>query len=108
MALEHRIADKNGQRLNYTCENKRFKTNVKAGFAHGSCRSRGSVFKNPLCVGENGYTLWLEHVTNLKDPKDQCYWLMWYQDGIPTIPLSGIMRRKDIPNLAKHLADFVP
>ena len=37
MALEHRIADKDGRRLNYTCGNNRFETDIKTGFAHGRC-----------------------------------------------------------------------
>ena len=100
MAEKDRIANKN-----YTCRNIKFQTDTRKGHPHGSRQVRGSVFKGPLCKGENGYTLWLEHVTNLNDSKDQCYWLMWYQDGIPTIPLSGIMHRKDIINMVASFAD---
>jgi hypothetical protein len=101
MAKDHRIA-KGTERLSYTCENTGYRTNVSKGVRHGVySRNRGSIRKEPL-VDRNGYTLWLEHVTEKKNG-DDWYWLMWYHDGIPTIPLSSIFDESDLRNMARLL-----
>jgi hypothetical protein len=109
MATDHRI-EENGQRLDFTCENAAYKTNVDKGEPHSdSHRYCGSVFPEPIkgCLGDE-YTLWLEHVTVKNDPKDECYWLIWYKDGKPTIPLSAIWHKEDIAKMQRLLASFIP
>jgi hypothetical protein len=99
MAKDHRI-ERNGERLDCTCENWGYKTNIDVGRAHGSCDNLGSVFQGPL-ADRNGYSLWLEHVIDKRDPSEECYWLMWRQDGKPAIPLSGILTRRDIEEMGR-------
>ena len=81
MSARHRI---NGT-VPYTCENAGYKTNITKGSPHGLNQVRGSVFDHEL-VAHGSYTLWLEHVTH-KASGAETFWLMWYDSGIPTIPL---------------------
>jgi hypothetical protein len=103
MAKDHRIIQ-NGQRLDYTCDNNKFQTNINMGYPHGGNPIRGSAFPHPLhSVG--GWSLWLEHVSQKDDPEHEWFWLMWYDDNRrPTIPLSGVMHRQDIANMSHQLA----
>jgi len=103
---DHRIIQ-NGQPISFTCENRRFMTNIARGSAHGAAPARGSVFPNSL-INHGGYTLWLEHVVE-KEGVPDLFWLMWYDPaGIPTIPLSGIFDRNDLREMLGQLANFVP
>ena len=106
MARDHRI-EQDGQRLGYTCANSRFRTNINRGHNHGQHSAiRGNVFDRPL-VDSGGYSLWLEHVISKID--EEYYWLMWYDgEGIPTIPMSGILSRNDIANMEALFASFIP
>jgi hypothetical protein len=107
MGADHRIEDVDGRRLDYTCENSKFLTNIQMGQPHREGqRHGGSVFQGALAEDDE-YSLWLEHVRN-KQTGERCYWLMWYRDGRPTIPLSGVLGRDDIPRMAALLASFVP
>jgi hypothetical protein len=108
MARDHRIVDANGLRLDFTCENRAYVTNVEKGFPHGASASvRGSVFDGPLILGAT-HSLWIEHVLE-KGTSRECYWLMWYdQQGMPTIPLSAVFDRADLEQMAGRLARFVP
>jgi hypothetical protein len=106
MPRDNRI-EQDGQRLDYTCANKRFQTNIAKGQCHGRRSSiRGSVFDEPL-AGSEGYSLWLEHVVEAQTGWE-CYWLMWYKDGVPTIPMSGILSRDDIANMERLFASLIP
>lgn len=103
---DHRIQD-NGRRRNYTCENRRFRTNLAMNQERDQPRAPGSVFREPL-VDHDGYSLWLEHVIEIATG-DRYYWLMWYDaNGWPTIPLSGILDRNDIATMASLLTSFAP
>jgi hypothetical protein len=104
MAKDHRI-EHNGERLNCTCENWRYKTKTDVGHAHGSYDTLGSVFERPLAEGD-GYSLWLEHVTNKDEPSQECYWLMWYRGGRPTISMSGILRRCHIEEIGRRFVSY--
>jgi len=93
-----------GQRLDYTCENSRFLTNLSMGRPHRPNHDYfGSVFGGAL-ADDGEYALWLEHVTNKEDPTGQCYWFMWYKNGRPTIPMSGIFHRENLENVSRLLA----
>jgi hypothetical protein len=101
---DHRIEGPKG-RMNFTCENKGFMTDVKRGFPHGKGNAKGSVFPEPLF--DNGqYSLWLEHVLN-RDDNSECFWLMWYQKGQSTIAASGVFSKSDILNVGRKLLDFI-
>jgi len=53
--------------------------------------------------------LWLEHVVETKNPTGkEYYWLMWYDKGHPTIPMSGVFEKSELENMLKGLANFVP
>jgi len=106
MALDHRLDDKNGTKISYSCGNRRYRTNIYKGVNHGVCPTRGSVFAVPLI--NHGYSLWLEHVEEIATG-DEVYWLMWYDSqGKPTIPMSGIFDKDELSEMVKHLSSFVP
>ena len=97
-----------GRRVPYSCENKRFRTNVNIGRRHGAALTRGSVTGDAL-IGSGGYTLWLEHVEEIGDPQAEWYWLMWYDpSGVPTVPLSSVFTRAQLADMVRELMQFVP
>jgi hypothetical protein len=111
MAKDWRIVDQAGRRLPFTCENRRYKTNIekKGSFPHGPHPARGSVTQNYLLVAVGSLTLWLEHVVDKSDDDNECYWLMWYDaNGNSTIPLSGVFWKPELAEMAKQLMQFVP
>ena len=107
MATDHRRPGPAGKRLDYTCQNKRFRTDIEQGYSHGPARTKGSVFEVPL-IDRDGYSLRLEHVEEI-ETGNKYYWLMWYdQEGKPTIPMSGIFDKDELVEMAKNFASFVP
>ncbi len=108
MAQDHRIQAVPNQRVPFSCENRRYRTNISKGEPHSPLsQTRGSVFPAPL-VEHGGYSLWLEHVQDLETGAE-LYWLMWYSaDGIPTIPLSGVFDRTELSGMLGRLVGFVP
>lgn len=103
MAADHRIPAADGRRLPFTCMNKRYMTDVTAGFPHAPRgEARGSVIEGPLFDYEDA-SIWLEHVVD-RETGETCYWLMWYNtDGRPTIPLSGVFGRSEIERATEAL-----
>lgn len=108
MAQDHRIIDQNGKRVPFSCENKRFCTNIRKGFPHQPySQTLGSVLEKPL-IDYGDASLWLEHVTD-KDCNDYIYWLMWYDsDGRSSIPLSGVFGKRNLETMVERLTRFVP
>lgn len=108
MARDHRIVNPNGTPVLFSCENRRFRTNLLKGFSHMPySETPGSVLQNSL-IDSNGYTLWLEHVID-KASNEEIYWLMWYDpDGKPTIPMSGVFGKVDLEQMVAQLTRFVP
>lgn len=108
MAKDRRIVGLDGGRIPFSCENRKFMTNITKGEPHSPCSSTlGNVLDTPL-IDYGGYSLWLEHVTE-KESGGEIYWLMWYdQEGRPTIPLSGVFGRDDLETMVGRLARFVP
>ena len=107
MAADHRLTNQSGQRIDYSCGNRRYRTNLNKGFHHGASQTMGSVFQTPL-ISHGGYSLFLEHVEEI-DTGEEVYWFMWYDpSGIPTIPLSGIFDKAELAEMERQLADFVP
>lgn len=106
MAANHRLIDPQGNPIPYSCGNRRYRTNIYKGMAHGSASTKGSVFSSPLV--NHGYSLWLEHVEEI-ETGNEVYWLMWYEaNGIPTIPMSGIFDKSELLEMIKQLASFIP
>lgn len=101
MSARHRI---NGS-VPYSCENVGYMTNVARGYPYGPGQAGGSVFEQPL-VSHDSYSLWLEYVTE-KETGADTFWLMWYKDGTPTIPLSGVFDAAEIQTMASRLASFI-
>jgi hypothetical protein len=99
MAQDHRIK-RNGKVYDYSCENGRFRTDIKKGQPHGCSTTLGSVFDRPLCKpGKEGDSVWLEHVIE-DSTRTEYYWLMRYKKtGVPSMPMSGILSREDIANM---------
>jgi len=107
---DFRIEEK-GKRLNYTCKNSVYMTDTNSGFCHGVQEAKGSVFREALFDdNQSGYTLWLEYVIAVNhDDKGKYYWFMWYEDGRPTIPLSGIFGKEDVEKMARlFVKEFFP
>jgi hypothetical protein len=99
--------DQNGARLDFTCANARFRTNINMGESHDDCPSRGSVLREPLVQNDEGYSLWLEYVSEPRNPDAHYYWLMWYDPtGQPTIPMSSIFSHEHIANMQRLLANI--
>ena len=97
-----------GELQNFTCRNQRFQTDIITGFAHSDSTVLGSALPGPLAESE-GFTLWLEHVIDTRFPENNqkgLFWLMWYQDGIPIIPMSGVLTADDIRRMTSLLSDF--
>lgn len=100
---DHRITEPDGSKIDYTCENRRFKTNRNKGYSHGSKgEAKGSVLQGPLHDG-GSYSLWIEHVIE-KGSDSQVFWLMWYNEGVPTIPASGVLDAEDLDKIISNLA----
>ena len=90
------------------CKNDRYETNSNKGHSHGEGNPKGSVFRDPLSgiVGQD-YTLWVEHISQHKDPNWEGFWLMWYSPkGNPTLPGSAVFDAKDLRQLVSRLSDF--
>jgi hypothetical protein len=94
MAAKDRIIV-DGEPQDFTCKNIRFETNIKKGQPHIDQNSEvlGNALDGPLAM-RNDYSLWLEYV--IDNDQNDWYWLMWYKDGIPTIPMSGVMSTDDL------------
>lgn len=102
MSKDHRIV-LNGVAINFTCKNAAFETDVKKG---SHLTHKGSALPGALVITQSGHSLWLEHVLS-PATGTEWYWLMWYdRNGIPTIPLSGVMTKSDIVQLTKTLAEL--
>lgn len=102
MAADHRIRAADGRRIPFTCENRRYATDLTEGFSHGSAEARGSVLEAPL-FDFGDASIWLEHVVE-RATGEKCYWLMWYDaDGRPNIPLSGVFGHEDLERAAQAL-----
>ncbi len=109
MATDHRMNGPSGP-VPFTCENRRFRTDVSKGQPHGKSPAKGAVTGKPL-VDVGGYSLWLEHVETTDDdgPTGDYYWLMWYDpSGLPTIPMSGVFGPDDLARMVEQLMAFVP
>ena len=107
---EFRIIDANGNVMNFTCQNAKFKTDINSGHPHGPGNAKGSVFDDHLVQWPDGadiYSLWLEHVVH-STSGHKYYWLMWYKNGIPTIPLSGVFGKAELERFAQKMASCVP
>lgn len=102
---DHRISDGNGISINFTCQNSTYRTDIGKGHQHGSHTARGNVFCDSLITREQ-YSLWLEHVVH--ENGTEWYWFMWYKDGIPTIPLSGIFDKADLSKMLASIGELVP
>jgi hypothetical protein len=107
MPTDARILDQTtGQRLNYTCENNRFKTDISRGHPHGIQGTGGSAYAEAILLS-NGWSLWLEHVVE-KTNDQEWLWLMWYEpNGRPTIPLSGVFTLSDLEKMVGRLLPLV-
>lgn len=93
----------NGQRLNFTCENSRFKTDIDSGHEHYPGEGyKGSVTDEPLY--EDGGSLWIEHVLD-KSNGNKCFWFMWYdKDGLPILPMSSVFDKYDMQQVIERIA----
>ncbi len=100
---DRRLRDVNDQPIPFTCANHRFRTDTTKGECHGDGNSKGSVLRFAIIPGTD-YSLWLEHVEDL-DGGPPMYWLMWYKDGRPTIPMSGVFDKKGLELMVDNLSN---
>ena len=103
MAADHRIHLADGCRIPFTCENRRYMTDLTTGFPHApNGEALGSVIDGPL-FDFGDVSIWSKHVVE-RATRERCSWLMWYDaDGRPTIPLSSVFDRADIEHAAQAL-----
>ena len=88
----------NSKKLDYTCENNKFKTNIEIGYKHHKKHNyKGSALPKPV-YESNTYSLWLEHVIEVKTPDNKIFWFMWYDDktGNPIIPMSAVFSKDEL------------
>lgn len=90
------------ERLDFTCENKGYRTNINKGFSHGTYATTGGSRLAKALVERHLYTLWVEHVTEISTGADWL-WLMWYREGKPTIPMSGVFSEDDFQLIQQML-----
>jgi hypothetical protein len=98
--------ERNGTKLDFTCKNKRFATDLESGYKHVSGHGyKGSATPGAL-YNDDEYSLWLEHVVDLRNGH-KCYWLMWYKGGLPTIPMSGVLDKEDILEIIPNIKQYI-
>ncbi len=77
----------------FTSGNARFHTDTDRGHPHGIDQAKGSYFPDPVKLNSDGYSLWLEYVSDNLGPggwSPTPLWLMWYDpEGNPTIAHSA-------------------
>jgi hypothetical protein len=90
----------------FTSKNNRFGTDISKGHPHGPGREKGSAFAGSI-ADDGNFNLWLEHLTERGKPAD-AFWFMWYDDtGEPRILESAILRKRDLQETFRRLADFL-
>lgn len=97
-----------GRAQDFTCGNSRFCTDVASGFPHFDSGAGGNALREPLAESGDS-TLWLEHVIDKRSPnpdRGALFWLMWYRNGIPTIPMSGVLTADDLRRASSLLSGF--
>jgi len=80
--------DNNGTKLDFTCENHGYKTDITMGSNKGRKGSPGSALRSSLVEHTDGRSLWLEYVKGkvANNKKEQLFWFIWYdKDGKPTM-----------------------
>lgn len=104
---DYRI-EREGARLDYTCENRRYYTNTGLGEMHTPHSSRGSVLPEPLVRNPNG-SLWLEHVSDRKEAALTIIGLCGTTptDGLPFRRVAFSLARI-WSNMQRLLANFIP
>ena len=91
---DHRI-EENGRRLDFTCQNRGYRTAIRKGHPHGEPGTAGgSVFPDLLEGNGDPYSLWLEYVVPVSglDSGEDMFWLMWYNNGRPESVNSAVFR----------------
>ena len=89
----------------FTSKNKRFGTDIGRGYPHGPGREKGSVFPGPI-ADDGNFSLWLEYLTERGKPAD-LVWFQWYNNrGKPMILESAILRKRDLQETFRRLADY--
>jgi hypothetical protein len=102
---DFRIGARDGHPITFSCENYSYRTNIEQGHPHSPVTTRGSVAQGPLVQGDTGYTLWLEHVTDKRDPGAELYWLMWYDtEGKPTVTMSSVFGPEQLEQMRGRLS----
>lgn len=87
----------NGKQVKFTCENRKFKTNVNKG-------NKGSVTKKPL-HDDGVFTMRLEHVIEKKN-NNECFWFMWYKNGRPLLTMSSVFEKEDLFQIIENLKEI--
>lgn len=100
MPKDRRILDRDGRAIDFTCENKKYRTDLSRG------SYPGKVLESPL-YSNNRDSLWLEHVIDVHSG-EEVFWFMWYKDGQPLLPASGVFRKNDLRGIIKKLNTIKP
>ena len=103
--IDRRII-KDGKRLDFTFENKGYKTNINNGYPHGNGNAKGSVIESAL-YKDVDCSLWIEHVVSVKDTSDQCYWFMWYDNsGLSNMAMSSVFGKEELIAIINNIKDI--
>lgn len=91
-----------GVPVDFTTENAQFKTDTSGEVLNA--KYPGSVTRNPIYDDTDDNILLLEKVINKNNGKS-CFWFMWYKyNGIPTLPMSGVIDSDDITEVIRNIS----
>jgi hypothetical protein len=83
----------------FICSNEKFETNIEKGF-------KGSVTKNPIYKDKSA-VLRLEYVREIKKPKNEIFWFMWYKsDGTPLLIESAVFDKDALLEVIKNIKEI--
>lgn len=89
-----------GSPVPFTCENSKFRTDLS--IPPKNPKFPGSVTENPIY--EDDQILLLERVENIGNG-NKCFWFMWYDyNGIPVMPMSGVIDADDIAEVIRNIS----
>lgn len=90
----------NNHPIDFTCKNAQFQTDISSPV---NSIYPGSVTPMPIYDDGGGQILLLEKVVHNNGKK--CFWFMWYYDnGIPILPMSGVIDADDIAEVIRNIS----
>ncbi len=94
-----------GKELDFTCKTEKFKTDIDSGHKHREEHDyRGSAIKGSV-YEDSDYSLWIEHVVEIKKPDNKVFWFMWYNNksGKPLLTMSAVFSKNDLLKVLNNI-----